>query len=103
MDPTPMRAPQKSGGNYFVGLGLGLIPLLLLIIGIALSFRFYNPRLSNWFYIPIALDIIALITGLVFLFISRVRWTGYGLLTAALVSPVVTAISCLVIISNIHF
>jgi hypothetical protein len=98
MDPTPFPAPQKSGGNYFLGLGLGFIPLILFFIFFALLLTIHTPFVLNLLYVPLVLEIVVLITAIVFLFISNVRFTGYGLLTAALVSPVVAFLSCVVVV-----
>ena len=100
MDPTPFPAPQKSGGNYFVGLGLGFIPLALLLGTFATMSVTPNAILPYLFYASLVLEVVVLIVALVFLFINSVRLTGYGLLTAALISPVVAFISCVVILSS---
>src|SRR5262249_22559497 len=97
MNPTPFPAPQKSGGNYFMGLGLGFIPLLIFFIFLALLLTNNISLALNLLFVPLVLEVVVLIVAIVFLFINSLRLTGYGLLTAALVSPVVGYLSCVVV------
>jgi hypothetical protein len=100
MNPTPFPAPQKSGGNYFLGLGLGLIPLALFLATFVTLSVIPNCILPKLFYASLVLEVVVLIVAIVFLFIDSLRLTGYGLLTAALVSPVVAFIGCVVMLSG---
>lgn len=78
-----------------MGLGLGFIPLILFFIG-------FNPNLTVLLSVSLFLWLGELIAAIVCLFTRSVRWVGYGLLTALLVIPVVLAIGCAVIISQIR-
>jgi hypothetical protein len=95
MEPTPFPAPQKSRGNYFVGLVLGFIPLILFLVG-------FSPNLTVLISVSILLWLAVLIAAIVSLFIQSIRSVGYGLLTAFLVTPVVAYIGCVVIVTRVY-
>jgi hypothetical protein len=79
--------------QYFMGLAIGCIPLLLFFISIG---RFQVGVTSSSDLTTIALySYLALwIVAAVCVCISRIRFIGYGLLTMAIISPVIWYISC---------
>jgi hypothetical protein len=90
--------------QYFWGLGVGFIPLLLFLIGYGLSL---GSSTNSGFalslvFIGLGLYIIELIATIVLLFRPAQRFWGYGLLTAFLISPVVAAIACTVLPGLLH-
>jgi hypothetical protein len=91
--PSPPPTPQQKRFQYFLGLGLGFIPLILFFIGFA-------PNIGVLIIISLILYVVVLIATIVCTIIESVRSVGYGLLTAFLVSPFVAAIGCIVIISQ---
>jgi hypothetical protein len=109
--PEPVAVPRPSFWTplrlYLLGIGLGLIPLAVWLAawstGVCSSEFSYWPapgpgqdRIAEamWLYV------LQLVAGLVCLFSRRTRRVGYGLLTMALVDPVVGVIGCGVIGSH---
>ena len=94
-EPVPLPAPAfwTKKRQYLLGLGLGLVPVVLTLIG-----------MGNWAclgrYIPGAalgyLYAAQIVGGLICVCFDRIRSVGYGLLTMILVSPVVAVIGCFV-------
>jgi hypothetical protein len=96
MDSTPFpAAPRKNRGNYFVGLGLGFIPLILFLIG-------FSPNMTTLISVSIILWLAVLVVAIVCLFMESVRSVGYGLLTAFLVTAVVAYLGSAVINSRVY-
>ncbi|SRR6266566_5429494 len=98
--PAPLTDQQKRR-QYFLGLGLGLIPLVIFLVSYGLTLT--QSQIANILVViiivAIGLYVIELIVTIVCLVIERVRFVGYGLLTAFLASPVIAYIGCMVIIS----
>lgn len=91
---TYPRPPIKRGLQYFIGLGIGAIPLAALLLS-AYSAR--NAVMSAILGQVALYGFIAVFIGMIVcLCIPRVRFVGYGLLTMVLVAPVVFFISCVV-------
>jgi hypothetical protein len=91
--------------QYFWGLGLGFIPLLLFLVGYGFSLGPGSTNSGfalNLIFVALGLYAVELVTLIVLLFIPAVRSWGYGLLTAFLVSPVVAGIACTVLPGLIH-
>ena len=83
--------------QYFLGLGLGFIPLIAFLIFYGLALRSPSVLASPFtsgVIIAFIVWIIELFVVIGFLVSSRVRFVGYGLLTAFLVTPIVTAVAC---------
>ena len=101
MSNQPPQASQDRRGQYFLGLGLGLIPLVLFLVSFGLIST--QSQIANILvviiFVSIGLYVIELIATIVCLVIARVRFVGYGLLTAFLASPVIGYIGCIVITS----
>ena len=107
MAPIPLqvrRSPRNATGQFFLGLLLGLIPAILALVVIGLSFNaFNNPNIGNitgyGLLAALVLYAAAFIAMIVCLIPERTRWIGYGLLAAVVGSPIITFIGCLVIIA----
>ena len=87
----PSRQAQFKFPHYFLGLGLGLIPLAPVLIALGMS-------VTTWAYLvllyggALLLYVIEIIAAIITLNITRVRSVGRGLLTMVLISPVVFVI-----------
>jgi hypothetical protein len=81
----PQQAPSKAQ-QYFLGLGLGLIPLVPILITLLT-----NGPIGGLFS-GLLLYIIEIIATIGTLTIKRVRSVGFGLLTMVLISPLVFVI-----------
>jgi hypothetical protein len=95
--PAPAQNQPPRSHNYFIGIAIGLIPLLLAIVSVGII---NMPVGVYLFYAAIALYVITLIASLVCLGLQRVRFIGYGLLTMVFVTPVVYYIACIVAVSR---
>ncbi len=95
--PLPLTPKQKRK-QYLLGLVFGLIPLIVFLVGlgIALGSPGYN-ALGPFIYfslLALLLYVVELIITIVYLANKKVRFVGYGLLTAFLATPIVVAIRC---------
>jgi hypothetical protein len=98
MRPTLVPILQQRRRDYFLGLGLGFAPLLLFLImfvarlawgpgSVVSRSELLAPLLMALFpYLAIP------IATVICLSMKSLRWAGYGLLMASLVSPGVIAI-----------
>jgi len=86
--PAASQPPRRL--QYFIGLGVGLIPLILAIVSLGTS--------GGGLLLTIALILYGaqLIATIVLLIIGQVRFVGYGLLTLFLISPMVFFLACIV-------
>jgi hypothetical protein len=102
----PTMSSQQSSRQYYLGLGLGAIPLLAwgTILGLYLSQSGTTYGNVNMLIFGLYASLVAyaalLVATIVCLAIRRVRSVGYGLLTAFLATPVVVAIGCTVILNR---
>ncbi|WIG61235.1 MAG: hypothetical protein OJF49_003983 [Ktedonobacterales bacterium] len=103
--PIPMqpRAGQRGGRRqYFLGLGLGLIPLLLALIGVGFAAQSNNVAASNAASVLLLVALVGYIAEfigmIVCLSLARVRSVGYGLLTMVVATPVIAVISCFAVL-----
>jgi hypothetical protein len=94
--------PQQQRKQYFLGLACGLIPVILFLLGYGIWLGTLGNSLIVLVWLGLFLYIVELIVTIVFLNIKKLRFAGYGLLTAFLVTPIVTAIGCTVLPSLIH-
>lgn len=98
----PTAQTQSDGLKtlqFFLGVGLGLIPVLTFFLGIGLLPRATNVG-SSLLGVSFLLSFAAIIAVIVCLSIRKGRFAGYGFLAAVLVSPGVGFIGCLVINTN---
>jgi hypothetical protein len=79
--------------QYFMGLAIGCIPLLLFFISIGRFLSITTPS-GNLTAIAWNCYLALWIVAAVCVCISRIRFIGYGLLTMAIISPVIWYISC---------
>ncbi|MGO8950158.1 MAG: hypothetical protein ACLQUY_21380 [Ktedonobacterales bacterium] len=112
MPPTlPAAPPPPQRGflrAYLIGLGVGLIPLVLVMIGIGQVISSSrggpaNSFLSYLFLLGIVLYLAEIIAMIVLLVMSRTRPIGYGLLTMVVISPIVFAVGCTVLFFSIPY
>ena len=102
--PLPLTQQEKRR-QYFLSLGFGLIPVIVLLVTFGIGTQQGESGLATLIYGALAailLYIVELITTIVFLFNKQQRFVGYGLLTAFLVTPIIAAIGCTVIPKVIH-
>jgi len=100
--PLPAAQPQdrrRKLRQYFLGLGLGLIPLLIFLPGLGLSVNTPSSPVSSALLIAsLVLYLASIIAMIVCLSIRKVRFVGYGFLTTVSASPIIAFISCTVIV-----
>lgn len=94
---SPPRAGRPAPGLYFLGLGLGLLPALMLLVAVPVSNVSTALGIA---VVAVLLYLAAIIASIVCLVSRPARSVGYGLLTAVLLAPVVVAIGCSVIINR---
>ncbi len=103
--PLPLTEEQKRR-QYLWGLGWGLIPVIVFLVTFSIAAQQvgYNSLGTLIFggLAAILLYFVELIVSLFFLANDRMRFVGYGLLTAVLASPVIAYIGCTVIPKVIH-
>ena len=95
----------ESKKQYWLGLGLGFIPLIAFLIFYGLYLPSQSPLSSPFLtgiIITFVLWVIEMFVVIGFLVSSRVRFVGYGLLTAFLVTPIITAVACNALPHIIH-
>jgi hypothetical protein len=111
--PIPFRQQMTAGqkrGRYFIGIGLGFLPVLLsvaIFFGLASGSAAVGPNaplsaiLNVLGFLPCLLGL----GGLGFMIYcftqERLRFIGYGMLTVFVALPVIAAISCIAIISGV--
>ncbi len=100
--PFPEQlTPGQKTGQFFIGLGIGLIPLVLALL--ALGSSLVNINISQVaglvFYLALGLFLAAFVLAIVFLAQPTRRFIGYGMLTSVLASPVIFFYSCVAIVS----
>lgn len=106
--PLPLPARRMSETwrktlQFFLGLGVGLLPVLFLFLTIGSANSASNRDVTTVLADSgIVLSIVAFIAMIACLIIPRVRFVGYGLLTIVLLSLIVGCISCVVIINQVQ-
>jgi hypothetical protein len=102
--PAPGTPNPHRRRDFLIGLGLGLIPGVLAIMGISGSVQstmLLLNSVSGYLLIAgIALYVATLIAMIVLVSIRRTRTIGAGMLVAWVTQPVFVFISCVVIISQ---
>jgi hypothetical protein len=98
MRPTSALMPQPRRREYFLGLGFGFAPLFLFLIlfiarllwgpsSVVSRSDLLSPLLMALFpYLAVPIATVMCLST------KSLRWAGYGLLMASLISPVVVAI-----------
>lgn len=103
--PIPLPSTQRlKRRQYLLGLVLGLIPLIVFLVGYGIALGTAGGSLNALAtsLLGLLLYIVELVVTIVFLSIKQTRFAGYGLLTAFLATPIVTAIGCSVLPNIIH-
>jgi hypothetical protein len=105
--PLPLTQQQKRR-QYFLGLACGLLPVILFLLGYGITLGTQGNSLNNLSALLVLsllglfLYIVELIVTIMLLMNKKLRFAGYGLLTAFLATPIVTAIGCTVLPNLIH-
>ncbi len=102
--PLPLTGGQKRR-HYFLGLGFGLIPLIILLVSFGIGTGQGTNGLGTLIIgalLAVILYIAELIVTIIFLVNKNLRFAGYGLLTAFLASPIIAAVGCNVIPQLVH-
>lgn len=113
--PPPMPPPwirprvQLTGGQktlrFFGGIGLGLIPLALVLFGVGGAItgigQFGGTPSNILSYLALAAGIADFVLMIIFLVSERYRWVGYGLLAVLVGLPVIAAVGCVVILAGL--
>jgi hypothetical protein len=109
--PPPWTRPrvQLTGGQktlrFFGGIGLGLIPLALVLLGVGGVFagagQFGGVLSTILSYLALATGIADFVLMIIFLVSERFRWVGYGLLAVLVGLPIIAAVGCVVILVGI--
>jgi hypothetical protein len=94
VSPPGPRANARR--DYVLGLVLGLLPILSLLITFNLPVFMTVLCIAGIFYLMAILVMIACLAN------KKSRVAGYGLLTAVLISPIIVAIGCVVILSRFN-
>lgn len=104
--PFPTERPLSGGqktGQFFGGLGLGFAGFAAIVLLTIVAANLLGPVLaqSSGFIalIPLALFVGFIVVMAITLSKARVRWLGYGLLTALVSLPVVAVVGCVVILT----
>ena len=97
-EPVPLPpAFWTKKRQYLLGLGLGLVPVVLLLAGVgnlACAGGGGLPAAAGYLYVA------QIVGGLISVCVDRIRSVGNGLLTMALAGPIVASIGCAVILSH---
>jgi len=100
--PQPQRGKQSSR-EYFIGIGIGFVPLILALVSIGgLSAGIGSALFSTGLVIAVLLYVGLFVASIICLCIERSRYVGYGLLTMVVAIPVISFIGCLVSIIGPH-
>ena len=91
MPPMTPPTQEQKRRHYFIGLGVGLIPLIIFLVSFGLLYSTISVSLTG-ILIAAFLYIIELIVTIIVLVNNRLHFAGYGLLTAFLVNPVIAAV-----------
>jgi uncharacterized membrane protein YhaH (DUF805 family) len=89
--------------NYWIGIGLGMIPVVVLWIAVGLAAGSNGTSSSAAGSVAttgLILYAASIVAAIIALTIVRSRRLGYGLLTMVFVGPVVWSIGCVVILSS---
>jgi len=95
---------RRKRWQYFLGLVLGLIPVIVFLVGYGFALGTTGGALNALgpLAIGLLLYFVELLIMIGFLNNKDRRFAGYGLLTAFLATPIVVAIGCSVLPNVIH-
>ena len=98
-EPVPLPPPAfwTKKRLYLLGIGLGLVPVLLLLAGVGNQACGSGGRVmaaAGYLYVA------QIVGGLICVCVDQIRSVGNGLLTMALAGPIVASIGCAVILSH---
>ncbi len=95
MQPLP---PQPSrAGQFWLGIGLGSIPLVLALITVG---SLSSGAGGILLIITLLLYCVLLIAAIVCLIVRDVRYLGYGLLTMVCTIPIIAVVACAVLLAG---
>lgn len=102
--PQPQPGKQSSR-EYFIGIGIGFVPLVLALVSIGGLFAgtgIGSTLFGTGLGIAILFYVALFVASIICLCIERSRYVGYGLLTMVVAIPVISFIGCLVSITGPH-
>jgi hypothetical protein len=108
--PQPQLTTGQKTGRYFIGIGLGFAPLILgaiifiasAAIGGSLGSSDVGGVISTILgFVPLLLGLGGLGLMIYFLTQERFRAIGYGMLTVIVALPVIAAVGCIVILTQL--
>lgn len=94
--PEP-QAEMSNSLRFFIGLGIGLVPLILGLLAIG------NARGGNvltFLFVSALFYVALLVAAIVCLCFARLRFIGYGMLAMVFATPVIAYIACMVTLSR---
>ncbi|HEV2235479.1 MAG TPA: hypothetical protein VGR57_02355 [Ktedonobacterales bacterium] len=97
--PPPLPNPHKTR-DFFIGLGLGLIPGIVAIIGIGTFYNLTGPVVGTLLGVGAILYVAGIVATIVLLSIRRTQRIGVGLLVAIAMDPVIFGIGCVVALTR---
>lgn len=105
--PEPQLTTVEKTGRYFIGIGLGFAPVLILL-ALVLGAGAIGGNVASALgaavpFVPCLLGIGFLGLMIYFFTQDRLRPIGYGMLTVLVALPVIAAVGCVVILSNSRF
>jgi len=104
--PEPQLATGQMIGRYFIGIGLGFAPVLILVALVlgtgAIGGSVGNALGAAFPLVPCLLGIGFLGLMIYFFTQERYRPIGYGMLTVLVALPVIAAVGCVVILTNLN-
>ena len=105
---SPQPQPRKqSSREYFIGIGIGFVPLVLALVSIGGLFSGTGSSIGSVLFgtglgIAILLYVALFVASIICLCIERSRYVGYGLLTMVVAIRIISFIGCLVSITGPH-
>ena len=103
LPPQGRPVGQLNRRNYFIGIGVGAIPLIVALAGIGtlINANGKDPNVtigSFLIFAAVALYLVSLIAMIVCLVVDPLRSIGYGLLTTVIATPIIAGIACYAVV-----